>query len=76
MQRFIYCDRFYCGHWEEGKCLSPVLHLGQGHSCAEFSPSEEKFNRQMAILDEKQGLSPPKPVRYQSEKEPGGGGGI
>lgn len=67
MQRVVYCSRFYCEHWENEKCLSPVLHLGQGASCAEYAPSEEKFNRQMAVWDEKHRLSPPKPVEYRFE---------
>lgn len=71
MQRIVYCDLFYCKYCEDGKCLSPVLHLGQGQSrkpnlyCAEFAPSEEKFDRQMQLLDKK----PPKPVEYRFEEE-------
>ena len=65
MHRVIYCDRFYCEHWEDEKCLSPVLHLAQGAACAEYAPSEEKFNRRMEALDEKQGPSLPKPVVYR-----------
>lgn len=67
MQRVVYCGRFYCKYCEGGECLSPVLHLGQGLGCAEFSPSEEKFDQQMALLDEKQRDSPPKPVEYRFE---------
>lgn len=75
MRRIVYCDRFYCKYCESGRCLSSVLHLGQGQSrkpnlyCAEYTPSEEKFDRQMEILDKKRGVSPPDPVEYSFEEE-------
>lgn len=74
MHRVIYCDRFYCEHWEDEKCLSPVLHLTQGTFCAEYAPSEEKFNRQMEALEKKRGDFPPKPVVYHFREADGDGG--
>ncbi len=44
MQQTIYCDCFYCEHYEDGKCLSPVLHLGHHDCCHEFTPSDEKLD--------------------------------
>lgn len=44
MNQTIYCDCFYCEHYEDGKCLAPILHLSNCSSCREFTPSEEKLN--------------------------------
>ena len=44
MKQTIYCDCFYCEHYEAGKCASPVLHLGNHSSCKEFFPSTEKMD--------------------------------
>lgn len=60
MKQTIYCDCFYCEHYEGGKCLSPVLHLGRASSCREFTPSEEKLNAYL----EAHANNPNKPTEY------------
>ena len=51
MKQTIYCDCFYCEHYEEGKCLSPELHLGFHSSCKEFTPSEDKLTAHINTHD-------------------------
>ena len=44
MKQTIYCDCFYCEHYEDSKCLSPELHLGFQRSCKEFVHSQKKLD--------------------------------
>ncbi|WP_458407180.1 hypothetical protein [Anaerotignum sp.] len=61
MKQIIYCPTFYCEHYEDGKCLSPVLHLSSFDSCREFNPSDEKLN---AYLEAH--ANDPKPTEYDT----------
>ena len=60
MKQTIYCDCFYCEHFEEGKCISPVLHLSNFSSCKEFNLSEEKLDAHL----EARANDPNKPTEY------------
>ena len=60
MKQTIYCDCFYCEHHENGKCLSPVLHLDNINSCKEFTFSEEKLDAYL----EARANDPNKPTEY------------
>ena len=60
MKQTIYCSTFYCEHYENGKCLSPVLHVSNVSSCKEFTLSEEKLNAYL----EAHANAPNKPTEY------------
>ena len=60
MKQTIYCSTFYCEHYEDGKCLSPVLHLSSCSSCKEFNPSDEKLDAHLKA----QANNPNKPTEY------------
>lgn len=61
MKQTVYCDRFYCTHFADGKCTSPCLHILAYAGCKEFQPSAEKLEAH---------LKPLRPDLYP-EKEPG-----
>ena len=60
MKQTIYCSTFYCEHYEDGKCLSPVLHMSSVNGCKEFNPSDEKLDAHLKV----QANNPNKPTEY------------
>ena len=60
MKQTIYCSTFYCEHYEDGKCLSPVLHVSNVGGCKEFNPSDEKLDAHLKT----QANNPNKPTEY------------
>ncbi|MBR4113124.1 MAG: hypothetical protein IKK54_00500 [Anaerotignum sp.] len=60
MKQTIYCSTFYCEHYENGKCLSPVLHVSNVGGCKEFNPSDEKLDAHLKT----QANNPNKPTEY------------
>lgn len=53
MERTVYCDCYYCEHFEDGKCMSETLHVGNMSGCKEFVTSDEKMDAWIAAHEEK-----------------------
>ena len=66
MKQTIYCNCFYCVHYEDKICTAPELHITNRSCETEFEMSQEKLN---AYLDQRlPNTDPPCEYGYPYQK--------